>query len=79
MTAPMVRMCGEVLRVKRDDSSLSVRCSLTLDTAVAALNIEGVEIDLSLDGRLKKPESITIKKVNYLPLLSLLLKGTHFS
>ena len=51
MTAPMVRMCGEVLRVKRD-SSLSVLYSLTLDTAVAAFRMEGVEMDLSLDTRL---------------------------
>lgn len=49
----MVRMCGEVLLVKRESSLLTVLCSLTLDMAVAALNMEGVEIDLSLDTRLK--------------------------
>lgn len=52
VTAPMVRMCGEVLRVKRD-SSLRVRCSRTLDTAVAALKMEGVDMDRSLETRLK--------------------------
>ncbi len=49
----MVRMCGEVLRVKRDSSLLRVRCSRTLATAVVALKMEGVEMERSLDTRLK--------------------------
>ena len=53
MADPMVRMCGEVLRVNLD-SSLSVRCSRTPDAVDMALKRDGVEIERSLETFLKK-------------------------